>query len=172
MRKFLAVVLSIILMFSMTVVPAYAAGLDSNVIVEYSKDEIIILSNNDLQDNSNRGPSLIAASGSDFDLGDNNTVDMTISNFKAESTRQSDYNYSTNTTKIKIKMSSDKSISVRVTLYDSSNDTQIGQQTITVPSSGSVSVTFTNLTSSKKYYITYENVGQQTVNITGSISPK
>lgn len=173
MKKFIASLLSFALIFTMAAVPVSASTNETNVIVEYSSDEVAGASEDTLLDNTNRGDALLrAASDSDYDLGDNNSLEMNISDFTAGSTRQSDYNYSTNTTKIKIKMSSDKSVSVRVTLYDSSNNSQIGQQTVTVPSFGSVSVTFTSLTSAKKYYIKYENLGQQTVNITGTISPK
>lgn len=103
-------------------------------------------------------------------MGSNGSKTMTIKDFKAGSTRQSDYNYKTNSTKIKIAMKSDISISVRVKLYDASNDSLVLETTTTVGTVFNTTVTFSNLTSSKQYFIKYENLGQQDVNITGTIS--
>lgn len=95
---------------------------------------------------------------------------MTISDFKAGYTRYSDYNYKTNSTEIKISMKSDISISVKVKLYNASTGKVVQETTVTVGTIFNKTVTFDNLSSANKYYISYENLGQQDVNISGTIS--
>ena len=62
------------------------------------------------------------------------------------------------------------SVSPRIKLYAASNDSLVLETTTTVGTVFNTTVTFSNLTSSKQYFIKYENLGQQDVNITGTIS--
>ena len=66
-------------------------------------------------------------------------------------------------------MKSDISVSVKVKLYDAATNSLL-QETTTVGTVFNTPVTFSNLTSAKKYFIKYENLGQQDVNISGTIS--
>lgn len=162
MKKFVSLVLSLVMVAACMCSPAFAAEIDEVA----SATQLIFMG---AVDNGNRN--ILRASASDYDLGTNGSLPMTITDFTAGSTRQSDYNYNTNSTKIKITMKSDIAISVRVTLYDANNDSMVQQSTVTVNTSNT-SVTFSNLTSAKKYFIKYENLGQQEVDITGTIAAK
>lgn len=67
-------------------------------------------------------------------------------------------------------MKSDISVSVKVKLYDAATNSLLQETTTTVGTVFNTPVTFSNLTSAKKYFIKYENLGQQDVNISGTIS--
>jgi len=171
MKKALSLTLAAILLIALGSAPALAAQPTksaSHVIVEYNAPDPPSPNESSVFDGAGSG-AMRGASPSDYDLGTNGSLSMTITNFAPSSIRQSDYNYKTNSTKIKITMKSNIAISVRVTLYDASNDSQVQQTTVVVGTSNTA-VTFTNLTYSKKYYIQYENLNQQQVNITGTIS--
>lgn len=169
MKKFLSFVLSALMLVTCMCATAFAAEPVPGVILE---DAVAFSLTDTLHvDNSgNRTNPMMRASSSDYDLGEDGSVAMSISDFTSGSIRQSDYNYKTNSTKIKILMKSDISISMRVTLYDAATNKQVQQTTVTVGTFLGKGITFTNLTSSKKYFIKYENLGQQDVNITGTIS--
>lgn len=117
-----------------------------------------------------KGEGLLRAPSQEYDLGSNGSISLSIANFEAGQVRVTQYKYKTNSTKIKVSMKSDISISVKVTLYDASNDAQLQQTTVTVGTLTYKTVTFSNLSSAKRYYMKFENLGQQEVNITGSIS--
>lgn len=172
MKKFLSLVLSVLMLVTCMCTTAFAAEADPGVVVENEAETIIPVDMLTVDGGNRAVNPMVRASSSNYDLGDDGSLSMTISNFLSGSTRQSDYNYKTNSTKIKITMKSDISISVRVTLYDASTDKQVQQTTVTVGTIFNKSVTFTNLTSASKYYIKYENLGQQDVNISGTISAK
>lgn len=172
MKKFLSLVLSVLMLVTCMCTTAFAAEAVPGVIVE-NEAEIIVPTDKLTVDNGmHTGNPMSRASSSNYDLGEDGSLSMTINSFLSGSTRQSDYNYKTNSTKIKITMKSDISISVRVTLYDAATNKSIQQTTVTVGTLFNKSVTFTNLTSASKYYIKYENLGQQDVNISGTISAK
>ena len=67
-------------------------------------------------------------------------------------------------------MKSDISVSVKVKLYDAATNSLLQETTTTVGTVFNTTVTFSNLTSAKKYFIKYENLGQQDVDISGTIS--
>lgn len=62
------------------------------------------------------------------------------------------------------------SVSVKVKLYDAATNSLLQETTKTVGTVLDTTVTFSNLTSAKKYFIKYENLGQQDVDISGTIS--
>jgi hypothetical protein len=169
MRKFIMIALTILLVCSVSIVPAFALP-SSNVIVDY--DAPPVMTSGTAIDDGNRvvipGISLFATS--DYDLGTNGSVSLNVSNFISGSSRYSDYNYKTNSSKIKVAMKNNISASIRVTLYDYATNNQVGQSTVTVGTILNTSVTFTNLSYSNKYYIKWENLGQQQINTTGNIS--
>lgn len=142
-----------------------AAETESNIIIEYDVPDVIVT---DVLTDEGVG-NLLARARTTYSLGNSGSMYLTIANFLAESTRTTSYNYSTNSTKIKITMKSDISFVVKVALYDASNNTMIGVSTFTVKKTNT-SITFTNLTSSKNYYIKFTKLGQQDVNVTGTIS--
>lgn len=172
MKKFLSLVLSVLMLVTCMCTTAFAAETVPGVIVENEAETIIPVDMLTVDDGNRIANPMVRASSSNYDLGDDGSLSMTISDFLSGSTRQSNYNYKTNSTKIKITMKSDISVSVRVTLYDASTDKQVQQTTVTVGTIFNKSVTFTNLTSASRYYIKYENLGQQDVNISGTISAK
>ena len=106
----------------------------------------------------------------DYDLSSSGSIDLNIENFRPDTPRVSIHNYITNSKKITVSMTSDISCSVKVYLYNASNDTEEGCETISVGTVFSKSATFRPLNSTEKYYFRFENLGQQTVHITGSIS--
>lgn len=110
------------------------------------------------------------APSQEYDLGNDGSISLSIANFEAGQIRETLYKYKTNSTKIKVSMTSEVSISVKVALYDASNNPQLQQTTVTVGTLFYKTVTFSNLSSAKRYYMRFENLGQQEVNITGSIS--
>ena len=93
----------------------------------------------------------------DYDLSSSGSIDLNIENFRPDTPRVSIHNYII-------------SCSVKVYLYNASNDTEEGCETISVGTVFSKSATFRPLNSTEKYYLRFENLGQQTVHITGSIS--
>lgn len=154
--------MSLLMVCGMSVTPVFAAEYSAIVeISDYSDMDLDVCEGSD---------AMQMMRASDYDLGSNGTKNLTISDFAAGAIRRSTYNYSTNTTSIYIKMKSDIPASVRVTLYDKSNNSQVAQQTVTVPRITSTTIRFSNLTSSKKYYMKYENLEQRTINITGKVS--
>ena len=166
MKRIMAFMLALVMVTTCMVSTVFAAEPTPDVSVSF--ESAAITADSEAIDAANQyALSVFRASKSDYDLG---SKAMTIKDFKAGSTRQSDYNYKTNSTKIKIAMKSDISISVRVKLYDASNDSLVLETTTTVGTVFNTTVTFSNLTSSKQYFIKYENLGQQDVNITGTIS--
>jgi hypothetical protein len=169
MKKFFALILTIVMLCSIAIVPAFATS-NTNVLIDY--DAPFVATSGLAVDGGERSiiPGIALFASQDYDLGTNGSIALSIANFTNGSSRYSDYNYKTNSTKIKVTMKSDISISVRVTLYDYATDAQVAQDTVTVGTIFNTSITFTNLSYSKKYYIKWENLGQQQVNITGSIS--
>lgn len=157
--------MSLLMVCSMSVTPVFAAEVSdfSNVLEALGCSDM----DTDVCEGSDAMQMMRAT---DYDLGTNGEKNLTISDFAAGAIRRSTYNYSTNTTSIYIKMKSDIPASVRVTLYDKSNNSQVGQQTVTVPRITSTTIRFSSLTSSKKYYMKYENLEQRTINITGKVS--
>ena len=169
MKRIMAFMLALVMVTTCMVSTVFAAEPTPDVSVSF--ESAASTADSEAIDAANQyALSVFRASKSDYDLGSNGSKTMTIKDFKAGSTRQRDYNYKTNSTKIKIAMKSDISISVRVKLYDASNDSLVLETTTTVGTVFNTTVTFSNLTSSKQYFIKYENLGQQDVNITGTIS--
>ena len=105
------------------------------------------------------------APSQEYDLGNDGSISLSIANFEAGQIRETLYKYKTNSTKIKVSMTSEVSISVKVALYDASNNPQLQQTTVTVGTLFYKTVTFSNLSSAKRYYMRFENLGQQEVNI-------
>lgn len=68
-----------------------------------------------------------------------------------------------------MKVKSDISVSMRITLYDAETGVRVQQKTVTLYT-WNRTVKFSGLTSVDSYYLTFENVGQQTVHIEGTIS--
>lgn len=169
MKKMMALMLAFIMVTTCMISTAFAAEPTPEVSVSFEASAII--ADSDVIDAGNRNESLpIRASSSDYDLGSDGSLGMTIKNFKAGTIRQSDYNYKTNSTKIKISMKSDISVSVKVKLYDAATNSLLQETTKTVGTVLDTTVTFSNLTSAKKYFIKYENLDQQDVDISGTIS--
>lgn len=170
MKRIFTLMVAVLMLATCMVTPALAAENTPSVVVEYGDEEIIITDPYTIESASISNANVRAREV--YDLGTNNSITLTISDFAANQTRRTEYNYKTNSTKIKVYMKSDIDISVKVTLYDASTDKALNQKTITVGNVLGTSTTFTNLTSASTYYLKFENLGQQDVEITGSISAK
>lgn len=164
MKKIYGLILSLVMVCCVCVTPVQAAEksdgyvFDETIYYDYESDDCT----------GTDASQMMRAT--DYDLGDNGTKNLNIENFIPGTPRRSSFNYSTNSTQIRVKMKSDKTVSVRVSLYNKSSDALLSQYTVTVRQVTPTTVTFSGLTSASKYYIQYENLGQQTVHITGSIS--
>lgn len=112
--------------------------------------------------------SLQRSTRTDYDLSASGSIDLTIDNFRPDTPRISIHNYITNSKKITVAMSSSISCSIRVYLYNSSGEEE-GRETVSVSNSRKYA-TFRPLISTEKYYLRFENLSEQTVNITGYIS--
>ena len=82
---------------------------------------------------------------------------------------RSSYNYKTATGKIVLRLGGSPAGSVTFYLYDST-DTLIGSHTAYVATTGPATITFTNLFTSREYYVKAENVSQYTITVTGTIA--
>lgn len=103
-----------------------------------------------------------------LDLGVSTTYEMNIKNLlKPSENFQSDVYYTTNSSKIVLRMKSNIKNTMRITIYNKVG-APIGQTTLYAPAT----ITFTNLNSIDNYFFTYENVGLNTVNIGGTVAPK
>lgn len=168
MKRILSLIMAVVIVASCMVTPAFAVEPASAVIVEYGNEEIII-AHSDAVDNATP---MVTRARQVIDLGTDGYISMTINNFNAGATHKTMFDYRTNSTKIKITMKSDIAVIVRVTLYDASTNSAINQTTVNVGTVSNTYVSFTNLIASKTYYIKYENVSQQNVNVSGRISAK
>lgn len=104
-----------------------------------------------------------------YDLGTNGSIKLVSTTCEPDVVMRSHYNYTTNSTEINVKLKSNISVSMRITLRDAATKTMIQQETKTLTTS-TKTVTFDGLKSTQTYYVTFENLGQQTVNIEGSIT--
>lgn len=149
MKKFLSMALAIVFLISSMSITAFAQ--------EISCER--------LDGNGN----VARATREEYDLGTDGSIRLVSTECEPYAVLYSYYQYTTNSTKINVILKSDISTSMRITLYDSVSNTRVGQHTVTL-STWNRTVTFDDLISIDSYYLTFENLGQQTVNIEGTIS--
>ena len=166
MKKVLSFVLIAIMLVTSIYNTAFADELTTGVVIGNDSNAVPVTDARVIE----KGTELYRTPNQEYDLGTNGAIGLYINNFVPEQTLVTIYKYKTNSTKIKISMKSNISIPVLVMLYDASTNALLQQKTVTVGTLTYKTVTFTNLTSSSRYYMKFKNLGQQEVNITGSIS--
>lgn len=104
------------------------------------------------------------------ELGTSDSVDLNWA-VNSESNVRSQYNYTTNSEKIVVKMKGNLSTSVTLRLYNSAG-TEVASSTATVGTLTNTTFTFSNLKASTVYYFKIYNNDQHNVTLTGTISAK
>ena len=149
MKKFLSMVLVFVLLISTLSISAFAAEIPAEKL--------------------NGNGSVARATREEYDLGTDGSIRLVSTECKPYAVLYTYYQYTTNSTEINVKVKSDISVSMRITLYDAETGVRVQQKTVTLYT-WNRTVTFSGLTSVDSYYLTFENVGQQTVHIEGTIS--
>lgn len=165
MKKFNAIVCILTLLCALVVPSSVSASAGESSVEVVCSDEFSVVNK---LGRAIPGLEGVVAPNKELALGVSNTVMLNSkSNLSPYSYFQSDASYTTNTTKIYLRMKSNIKNPLRITIYKR-NGKPIGQTVINVPAT----VTFTNLMADEGYYFSFENVGTVTVDITGTVAPK
>jgi len=101
-------------------------------------------------------------------LGTNGTANISWTISGKSSTRSS-YDYTTASGKIVLRVSGTPAASINFILYTSSN-VNIAERTVQVTPNNQATITFSNLSNNKQYYIMAENLSQTSTTVTGTIA--
>lgn len=155
MKKYIALLLSLLLFCSCLVTPAAAAELktDEQIAVETAE-----------------GMFFVRASKEEQNLGTNKHVDVSIKNVLPNQVRVTQYVYRTNSTNLYVKLKSDIETSIRVKVINYSTGVTFATAVLHVDPDSYATTTFGTFSYLDTYYLTFENTGIQTVNLSGYIS--
>lgn len=148
MKRFVSMIMVVVLMISTLSISAFAAEIPVEHLV---KENAASARAREVQD-----------------LGTNGSVRLVSTTCEPDVSMKSYYDYKTNSTEINVELKSNISCAMQITLWDASTNSFLQQETVTLGTSYKT-VTFDGLKSTLTYYIKFENVGTQTINIEGYI---
>lgn len=154
MKKILSLLLSVFILCTCMLTPAAATEINPN-------EQIAV--------ETARGSFTARAINEEQDLGSDGYVVLKVEDVEPNQVRISQYTYRTNSTKLVVKIKGDYDVAIRIRLYNAATETQFSVKTVNISSSYSY-VTFEPLTYADTYYFKFENLSQQKVTLSGTIS--